>query len=254
MDQTLLDATGEPALRYTVGGAEPSREPPVLLVHGFGSDFELNWARAGWVGALRNSGRRLVGVDLPGHGGSPRPHDPERYTPKALAALLARVLDAVGAPEADVVGYSMGSRLSWQLAVDFPGRVRRAVLGGFGPVDAFEDTDLEGLERGADGGRFGAVFAAAAALPGADTAALAACARGQASQVYSPSPAPDGVPLLFVAGERDGIAEGVESLAAALPAAEVLRLPRRDHRNAVSAQAFKSAATEFLARGRGLSG
>lgn len=246
MDQTLLDAAGQPTLRYTVGGAEPAAGPPVLLVHGFGSNFDWNWARTGWVGALRAAGRRFIGVDLPGHGTSPRPHRAGRYTPGVLAALLAQLLDTLGEPVADAVGYSMGSRLLWQLAVDFPGLVRRGVLGGFGPVNAFADTDLDRLEHRADTGRFAEVFAATAALPGADVAALAACARGQASQPYSPDPAPVGVPLLFVAGEHDEFTEGIESLAAGLAGAEVLRLAGRDHRSAVSAQLFKKAATEFL--------
>ncbi|WP_179646508.1 alpha/beta fold hydrolase [Spinactinospora alkalitolerans] len=238
---------GEVPLRYAVLGEPDADRPPVLLVHGFGSNFEANWVRTGWTGALEGAGHRVVGVDLPGHGGSAKPHDPRCYAPDALAGRLADLLDALGIERADAVGYSMGSRLVWQLALTRPGRVRRAVLGGFGPVNAFAGTDLDRLGTG-DDSPFGALFGAVAAMPGNDAAALAACARGQAAAPFDPEPAPPGVPLLFVAGERDELASDVESLAAAVPGAELLRVPRRDHRNAVSAQAFKRSADAFLAR------
>ncbi|GLU47838.1 alpha/beta fold hydrolase [Nocardiopsis ansamitocini] len=248
MDRTLLDpATGAPLLRYTVGGATAPSAPTVLLVHGFGSDFAANWVRTGWTTALEGTGRRFVGVDLPGHGRSPKPHVPSHYSPGSLGDLLARVLAESGDGPADVVAYSMGSRLAWQLAVDHPASVRRIVLGGFGPEDAFAGTDPDRL-GGEDAGPFAAVFAAAAALPGADPTALAACAKGQAREPYRPVPAPADVPVLLVAGELDPIAAGAEGLAADLAGAELLRVPRRDHRTAVSAQSFKRAAVAFLDR------
>ncbi|MBV2365617.1 alpha/beta fold hydrolase [Streptomonospora nanhaiensis] len=233
---------GEVPLAYT---AVPGAGTPVLLVHGFGSDFELNWERTGWVRAL--AGRPLIGCDLRGHGRSGKPHDPAAYTPEAMAGDLVRLLDAVGAERADVVGYSMGARLAWELALAHPGRVRRAVLGGFGPADAFAGADLDRL--GADANSpFGRVFRAGAALPGADTAALEACARGQAAHPFRPDPAPRGVPLLFAAGDRDDLAAGAPVLAART-GGTLARVPGRDHRTAVAAQAMKRAAAQFLAAG-----
>src|SRR5690606_36869812 len=83
-------------------------------------------------------------------------------------------------------------------------------------------------------------------LPGNEPGALAACARGQAAHPFTAEPAPE-APLLFVAGERDAIAEGVEELAAGC-GAPVVRVPGRTHANAVSARAFKEAVRDFLAR------
>ncbi|KIH99958.1 alpha/beta hydrolase [Streptomonospora alba] len=215
---------------------------PVLLVHGFGSDYELNWERTGWTRALADL--PVFGCDLRGHGGSGKPHDPAAYTPGAFVGDLVALLDALDIECADVVGYSLGARLAWELAVQRPQRVRRAVLAGFGPRDAFAGTDLDDLE--ADGSPFGQVYRTAAALPGGDPEALAACARGQAAHPFSVEPAPAGIPTLLLAGERDELAEGMEDLAQAV-GATALRAPGRDHATAVAARRLKNAAADFLA-------
>ncbi|MUL42468.1 alpha/beta fold hydrolase [Streptomonospora sp. PA3] len=227
-------------LRYTA--PDPGAEGvPVLLVHGFGSDFELNWVRTGWTRALADL--PVAGCDLRGHGGSGKPHDAASYTPGALVGDLVALLDALGTEQCDVVGYSLGARLAWELALAHPARVRRAVLAGFGPRDAFAGADLDDLES--DDSAFGQVYRAASRLPGADPAALAACARGQAAHPFRSAPAPESVPMLLMAGERDDLATGMEDLARETGAA-ALRAPGRDHRTAVAAQGLKKAAAEFL--------
>ncbi len=225
-------------------GAAPGR-PPVLLLHGFGSTFELNWVRTGWTAALAAEGLRTIGPDLRGHGSSGKPRQDDAYLPGVFVADLVLLLDELGVERADVVGYSMGSRLAWEFALTRPERVRRAALGGFGPRNAFAGTDLDDLES--DDSPFGRLYRAVAELPGNDLAALAACARGQAARPFTEEPAPRSTPLLFVAGEEDEIADGVERLARVSGAAGALRIARRDHRTAVTAGAFKKAVLEFLA-------
>jgi pimeloyl-ACP methyl ester carboxylesterase len=43
---------------------------PILLVNGIGSNFDAQWRRTGLVEKLQAAGRTVIGVDLPGHGGS----------------------------------------------------------------------------------------------------------------------------------------------------------------------------------------
>ncbi|WP_017536803.1 alpha/beta fold hydrolase [Nocardiopsis halophila] len=240
MDQVL---SGEVPLRYAVEGdpAAPGEAPPVLLLHGYGSNHELNWLRTGWPAALE--GRALIAPDLRGHGGSGKPGDDGAYTPERIAGDMVRLLDALGADRVDAVGYSMGARNAWELALRHPGRVRRLVLAGFGPRDPFAGADLHALDR--DSSPFGRMHRVAGTVPGNDLDALAACARGQASRPFTPEPAP-GVPMLFAAGERDAVAADAEELAASC-GAEVVRVPGRDHANAVSARALKEAVRGFLA-------
>ena len=45
----------------------------MFLIHGFASSIELNWVKTGWVTALNEAGRRVISVDLPGHGAQHRP-------------------------------------------------------------------------------------------------------------------------------------------------------------------------------------
>ena len=218
---------GDVTIRYADLPPQAPRESvPVLLLHGFGSSFDMNWRATGWPRALETAGRRVIGPDLRGHGGSAKPTDSGLYLPEHFVADLLRLLDELGLPSVDVVGYSMGSRLAWALALTAPERVRRMVLGGFGPVDH--------------------VFRTVGGLPGNDPEALAACARGQAADPFTVEPRPEGVPILLVAGAKDTVAEGAADLAASCEGVFV-EIPGRDHANAVSSRVFKQAAVDFLA-------
>ncbi len=221
----------------------PTR-PPVLLLHGFGASYERNWEHTGWASLLASEGFRTIGPDLRGHGASGQPYQDDAYLPGVLVADLVLLLDELGVGRVDIVGYSMGARLAWEFSLIRPERVRRVVMGGFGPRDPFADIDLSAPLS--DDGPFGTLFRTAAELPGNDVGALAACARGQAARPFTADPAPRGTPLLFVAGENDELADGVERLARDTGGADVLRLERRDHRTAVAASAFKKAVVGFL--------
>ncbi|MFK0288667.1 alpha/beta fold hydrolase [Streptomyces sp. NPDC090499] len=75
---------------------------PVLLIHGMGSSYEHNWVTPGWADLLRESGREVVGVELPGHGVGGRTGDPTRPAPEVLLEAAA------GIAPVDAVGFSAG--------------------------------------------------------------------------------------------------------------------------------------------------
>ena len=52
---------------------------PIVLVHGFASNKEVNWVRPGWTATLRRDGRRVIALDNRGHGQSAKLYDPALY-------------------------------------------------------------------------------------------------------------------------------------------------------------------------------
>src|SRR3954469_23692857 len=72
------------------------------------------------------AGRRVIPVDLQGHGGTADVDRPLR--PELMAEDIAALLDHLGLEQADVMGYSLGGIVALRLAIQHPARVRRLVL------------------------------------------------------------------------------------------------------------------------------
>src|SRR6478672_13139687 len=105
---------------------------PIVLVHGFASTKEVNWVYPGWVTTLTRAGRRVIALDNRGHGESSKHYDPAAYHSALMAEDVRALLDHLGLGRADVMGYSMGARITAFLALAHPERVRSAILGGLG--------------------------------------------------------------------------------------------------------------------------
>jgi pimeloyl-ACP methyl ester carboxylesterase len=239
---------------------------PVLLVHGFSSSSKLNWVDTGWVPALLEAGRRVVTVDLPGHGRSGAPEDRDSYSPSRIRAdLLQAAFDAGvrplqdGDPSSglDVVGYSLGARLAWEFGATQPEIVHRLVLGGPNISDPLAAFDLVAAQRYlADGTPIADESTArllkmALLLPGNNIFALLTLVEAIKDEPYDPAEAVPHVPMLLVAGDQDERVDSLPKLAelahGAGSMAEILTLPGRNHTSAVTSRAFKQAAVSFLA-------
>ena len=70
--------------------------------------------------------RQVIAVDLQGHGRTALGDRP--FSLQAMGADMAVVLDELGHGQVDVLGYSMGGGVAFQLAVQRPETVRRLVL------------------------------------------------------------------------------------------------------------------------------
>src|SRR4051812_1770405 len=110
----------------------PDRGEPILLIHGFASTHAVNWVNTLWVKTLTHAGRRVIAFDNRGHGRSDKLYDPAEYATPIMAQDARAVLDHLGIERADVMGYSMGARITAFLALEEPARVRSIVLGGLG--------------------------------------------------------------------------------------------------------------------------
>lgn len=237
-------------LRYVLAGPDAGR--PTVLVHGFCSDYELNWVGTRWQETLTSAGRRVIGLDCRGHGGSVKPHDPAAYARRTMADDVARLLDHLGVAEADYVGYSMGSRIGLEVVIAHPDRIGRAVLGGLGSWTNGDRSDLIARRMRGDESVHDAAadmfYQFAAARPVNDLEALACCITGPQPRLTPEDLAAIRVPVAVMAGDKDPIARGAENLVARIPGAVFVPILGRNHMNAVPARAFKDAALEFLDR------
>jgi pimeloyl-ACP methyl ester carboxylesterase len=98
-----------------------SGEPLVLLHGGLGA-AEL-WAPV--LPALA-AGRRVIAVDLQGHGHTADVDRPLR--PETMADDVAALIAHLGLERADVMGYSLGGLTALRTAIQHPERVRRLVV------------------------------------------------------------------------------------------------------------------------------
>jgi 3-oxoadipate enol-lactonase len=93
-------------------GGDPSR-PTVVLLHGWTVSADLNWWRV--YGPLTDAGFHVLAIDHRGHGRGLRSE--ERFTLEAAADDVAGMLEAVGARDVVLCGYSMGgpiAMLTWR--------------------------------------------------------------------------------------------------------------------------------------------
>ena len=97
---------------------------PVVLVHGLATSAHRTWVETGWVDLLRDAGREVLALDLPGHGGTP-PLDDWSLVEEWVAGQL---------PDGplDAVGFSLGARILLVLASAEPARFGALVRAGVG--------------------------------------------------------------------------------------------------------------------------
>jgi len=227
---------------------------PIVLVHGFASNKEVNWVQTGWITTLTRAGRRVIALDNRGHGASSKLYDPSAYHSAIMADDVRALLDHLAIERADVMGYSMGARITAFLALKHPSRVSSAIFGGLGirlvegvvlPENIADALEAPSLSAVSD--PQGRVFRAFAEQTRSDLKALAACIRGS-RQTLSPAQARAiRMPALVAVGTADEVAGSARELAALLPAAEPLDIPGRDHMQAVGDKVFKAGVLAFLA-------
>ncbi len=228
---------------------------PILLVHGFASTRNVNWVYPTWVSELRKGGRRVVALDNRGHGDSGKLYDAAAYEIATMAGDVIALMDHLKLERADVMGYSLGSRMTAVLARQAPQRLRSAIFGGIG-IGLIEGggpgenvaaaLEAPSLEHVTD--PVGRTFRAFADQTRSDRRALAACLRGSRRLMTQEEAAGISVPVLIAVGTTDEIAGSADALGKIIPGAEVLHIPNRDHMRAVGDKVYKAGVLDFLSR------
>jgi len=228
---------------------------PIILVHGFASTKNVNWVYPTWVSELKKDGRRVIALDNRGHGDSGKLYDPAQYDIAIMAGDVIALMDHLRIERADVMGYSLGSRMTAVLALSQPRRLRSVILGGIGVglirgggpgenvASALEAPTLEDVTD-----PVGRTFRAFADQTRSDRRALAACLRGSRRLMTREEAVGIAVPVLIAVGTADEIAGSAQELGEIIPGSEVLDIPNRDHMRAVGDKVYKAGVVDFLSR------
>ena len=124
---------------------EVGQGTPVLFVHEFAGDHRS------WEPQMRELGKRYRCIVYAARGYTPSavPADPNAYSYRHVMRDCVAVLDHLGIERAHIVGLSMGSYTTLQVALNHPARVRSMVLAGTGSgserwyTDAFHQHSRE---------------------------------------------------------------------------------------------------------------
>jgi pimeloyl-ACP methyl ester carboxylesterase len=117
-----IDFEGRSVNLVDYGESEPDKHP-VVFVHGLGGCWQ-NWLEN--IPRIAAEGRRVVAIDLPGHGYSEMPRD--EISISLFGRAVNAVCDELDLGEVVIVGNSMGGFTAAETAIQFPERVERMVL------------------------------------------------------------------------------------------------------------------------------
>lgn len=96
---------------------------PIVLLHGSYMTIPLNWAQ---IIPLLAKDRMVIAAEMQGHG---RTRDISReFSYEAMADDVSGLLTHLKIDSADILGYSMGGGVAFQVAVRHPEQVRRLVI------------------------------------------------------------------------------------------------------------------------------
>ena len=233
--------------------AQETAKTPVLLIHGFASNIATNWIATGWVDTLRRAGHRVVAIDNRGHGASAKLYQQADYGAPVMAEDARRLLDHLAIPQAHVMGFSMGARISAFLALAHPARVASVVFGGLGinmirglagtgPIaKALEADHIDEVTNPT-----ARTFRMFAEQTHSDLKALAACIRAARSPLSEDMISLIHAPVLVAVGSDDVVGGSAEELAQLIPGAKAFTIEGRDHMKSVGDRSYKQAVIGFL--------
>lgn len=228
---------------------------PIILVHGFASNGNVNWVATGWVESLVKAGYQVVTIDNRGHGESQKLYDSEYYPARKMAGDVINLIDHLGYEKVALMGYSMGARICAFATMDAPEKVTCVVFGGLGINMIRGLTDSSAIIAGLLAPslsdithKTGRQFRTFAEYTKSDLKALAACMGSSRTKISEEDIASIQVPVLVAVGSDDEVGGPPEPLAAMLPRGEAFVIEGRDHMRATGDKQFMASVLAFLAR------
>ena len=249
-------------IHYTIEG----KGEPVLLIHGFSANIQLNWGIPGVIKALSDN-FQVIALDNRGHGQSDKPHDPQAYGMNMVEDPI-RLLDHLDIEKAHIVGYSMGGFITLGILAHYPERVLSAVVGGAGWVPPGQDIlglDINTLAESLEQGKGIAPLMIALTPKGApqptpeeiearnkmllstnDPLALAAASRNSYTSPPENRIRSINVPVLALIGEVDPLKMYVDQLDRLMRNLKISVIPNANHMTALEDPAFSNNIKAFL--------
>ena len=257
-----FDSAGVP-IHYTDQGSGT----PVVLVHGFGVQSDINWRWPGCIRRLRSRGYRVIAMDVRGHGRSGKPHDPKDYGAE-LSDDIVRLMDHLGIAKAHIAGYSMGGFIVLKTVERHPDRLLSAVIGaaGWSVLDERYQTLIGEIASAIEQHRrvdpithwlhhtkrapWLNVFLANFFLRRINDfdALVNVFKTFDALEVGEDSLRRNAVPVMTLVGDRDGIRETSDRLPGLMARHELVYVPGGDHVTALLKPLFISSMIAFFDR------
>lgn len=238
---------------------------PVILIHGFAANADLNWRHWG-VNKMLSKHYRVIALDNRGHGLSDKPVADGSYGMNMVDDVI-RLMDHLDIEQAHIVGYSMGGFLTMKLVTEYPDRVISAMPCGAGwprtdeESSARVDAIASSLE---ETGSFAPLLEYLTPLDEelspfkikstdkvlqrkADPAIMAKAMRGMLEfAVDEAKLRANKIPIKTIVGSIDPIRESVEPLEGVLANFEVVYLPEGDHLSTLRMPEFLEEIEVFI--------
>lgn len=240
---------------------------PVILIHGFAANADLNWRVPGITQGLSED-YRVIALDDRGHGLSGKSHRVDDYGMEMVDDII-RLMDHLRIDKAHIVGYSMGGYIALKFVTTYPERTISAAPCGAGWEPPGERSDFRdalavSLEENGD---FGPLFTMldpkgkglgplAIWLTNRklnaenDAIALAAVIRSL-GDIAIPEEAlrENKVPTLTVIGTEDPLRIGVDRMKGVMSNHEVIYIEGANHLTALGPELLQHVKT-FIDRHR----
>lgn len=213
--------------------------PPLVLQHGMTQTLR-SWYDSGYVDGLKQD-YRLILVDARGHGQSDKPHEPQAYELKTRVNDILAVMDDAGVDRAHYMGFSLGGRIGFGIAMNALERFHSLIIGGMSALpslDAFDPQQQADLLRKGMEAYVAEAETREGPLPADRKAVLLANdAKALAASILAPR-GTDGienllpklnVPCLLYCGDADGFYAGAKESAQMIPNAVFATIPGLDH-------------------------